>query len=119
MEVLEDLLLGFRAPIFTRAAKHQTAAHPKIYYWRTRSGVEVDFLVYGEAGFWAIEVKNNRRVRHEDLGGLKSFAAGYPECKPLLLYRGQERLKIDRIQCLPVEDFLRDLKPSRRTIASK
>jgi predicted AAA+ superfamily ATPase len=161
VEVLEDLLLGFRVPIFTRRAKRQTAAHPKffffdagvfrtlrpkgpvdgregfegaaleglvaqhlrawiayghrdakMYYWRTRSGVEVDFVVYGEAGFWAIEVKNTRRVRPEDLVGLKSFAADYPECKPLLLYRGQERLKIERIQCLPVEEFLRDLKPS-------
>ena len=91
----------------------------KIYYWRTRSGVEVDFVVYGEAGFWAIEVKNTPRVRPEDLVGLKSFAADYPECKPLLLYRGQERLKIDRFRCLPVEEFLRDLKPSQQSIASK
>jgi predicted AAA+ superfamily ATPase len=69
VEVLEDLLLGFRVPIFTRRAKRQTAAHPKIYYWRTRSGVEVDFVVYGEAGFWAIEVKNTRRVRPEEFRG--------------------------------------------------
>jgi hypothetical protein len=79
----------------------------------------VDFVVYGEAGFWAIEVKNTRRVQPEDLVGLKSFSAGYPECKPLLLYRGPERLKIERIQCLPVEEFLRDLKPSQESIASK
>jgi uncharacterized protein len=78
----------------------------------------VDFVVYGEAGFWAIEVKNTSRVRPEDLGGLKSFADDYPECEPLLLYRGREHLKIDRIQCLPVEEFLRELKPSQRSIAS-
>jgi hypothetical protein len=46
-------------------------------------------------------------VRPEDLGGLKSFAADYPEYEPLLLYLGRERLKIDRIQCLPVEELLR------------
>jgi uncharacterized protein len=45
----------------------------KIYCWRTRSGVEVDFVVYGEAGFWAVEVKNTTRVWPEDLCGLKSF----------------------------------------------
>ena len=168
VEIIEDLLLGFRVPVFTRRAKRQTAVHPKfyffdagvfrtlrpkgpvdvregfegaaleglvaqhlrawiaygnrdakIYYWRTRSGGEVDFVVYGEAGFWAIEVKNTTRVRPEDLGGLKSFAEDYPECEPLLLYRGRERLKIDRIQCLPVEEFLRELKPSQRSIAFK
>jgi len=79
----------------------------------------VDFVVYGEAGFWAIEVKNTTRVRPEDLGSLKSFAADYPECEPLLLYRGRERLKTDRIRCLPVEEFLRELKPSLRSIAFK
>jgi hypothetical protein len=73
---------------------------------------------YGEAGFWAIEVKNTTRVRPEVLGGLKSFAADYPDCKPLLLYRGRERLKIDR-RCLPVEEFLPELKPSLRSIAFK
>jgi hypothetical protein len=36
-----------------------------------------------------------------------------------LLYRGRERLKIDRIRCLPVEEFLRELKPSLRSIAFK
>jgi hypothetical protein len=58
-------------------------------------------------------------VRPEDFGGLKSFAADYPECEPLLLYRGRERLKIDRIRCLPVEDFLSELKPSRQSLAEK
>jgi predicted AAA+ superfamily ATPase len=89
----------------------------KIFYWRTRSGVEVDFIVYGDAGFWAVEVKNTTRVRPEDLGGLKSFAADYPECEPLLLYRGRERLKIERIHCLPVDEFLRDLTPLKQSIA--
>jgi predicted AAA+ superfamily ATPase len=168
VEIIEDLLLGFRVPVFARRAKRQTAAHPKfyffdagvfrtlrpkgpvdmregfegvaleglvaqhlrawiaygnrdakIYYWRTRSGVEVDFVVYGEAGFWAVEVKNATRVRPEDLSGLKSFAADYPECEPLLLYRGTEHLKIERIRCLPVDEFLRELKPARRSIASQ
>jgi predicted AAA+ superfamily ATPase len=167
VEVIEDLLLGFRLPIFSRRAKRRTAAHPKfyffdagvfrtlrpkgpvdgrggfdgpaleglvaqhlrawvaygnrdakIYYWRTRSGVEVDFILYGDAGFWAVEVKNTSRVRPEDLGGLKSFAADYPECEPLLLYRGRERLEVDRIHCLPVDEFLHDLNPSNQSIAS-
>jgi hypothetical protein len=45
-----------------------------------------------------------------------ALAADYPECDPLLLYRGQERLKIDRIRCQPLEEFLRELKPSRQSL---
>ena len=79
----------------------------------------VDFVVYREAGFWAIAVKNTTRVRPEDLNGLKNFAVDYPACEPMLLYRGPERLKIDRIRCLTVDEFLRELKPSMRSIASQ
>ena len=80
---------------------------------RPRSGAEVDFVVYGPAGFWAIEVKNAGRVHPQDLRALKAFAADYPECEPILLYRGADRLHIDGIWCLPVEPFLRALRPSQ------
>ncbi|MGD2151800.1 MAG: DUF4143 domain-containing protein [Gemmatimonadales bacterium] len=162
LEVLEDLLLSYRLPVFTRRAKRKTAVHPKfylfdagvyrslrpggpldrpeeiegaaleglvaqhlrawiaysdsefeLYYWRTRSGVEVDFVVYGAEGFWALEVKNTSRVRPEDLRGLESFKADYPESEVLLLYRGSDRLKMGNVGCLPVEGFLRKLRPSR------
>jgi len=162
LDVLEDLLLGFRLPVFTRRARRATGAHPKFYffdagvfvslrpkgpldrpheiagaslegivaqhlrawaaysgrsvelfYWRTRSGVEVDFVVYGEGGFWALEVKNGRDVRREDLRSLKAFREDYPECEPMLLYRGTDRLRIDDIACVPVDAFLRELEPSR------
>jgi predicted AAA+ superfamily ATPase len=160
VEVLEDLLISFRVPVFTRRARRATTAHPKFYffdagvfrslrpkgpldrpseidgaaleglvaqhlrawiaytgedhelfYWRTRAGVEVDFIVYGSTGFFAIEVKNSDRVRAADLRGLKSFIDDYPECNPLLLYRGKERLEIDGVLCWPVEGFLAALRP--------
>jgi predicted AAA+ superfamily ATPase len=84
-------------------------ANATLHYWRTRSGVEVDFVVYGKDAFHAIEVKNAARVRPEDLRGLKAFAADYPLCEPVLLYRGTDRLKIDGIQCVPVDDYLLQL----------
>ena len=162
LDVLEDLLLSFRLPVFTRRARRATAAHPKFYffdagvfvslrpkgpldrsheiegasleglvaqhlrawaayseksvdlfYWRTRSGVEVDFIVYGKGGFWALEVKNGRDVRRGDLRSLKAFRQDYPECEPVFLYRGADRLRIDGIACVPVDAFLRGLEPSR------
>ena len=57
----------------------------QMFFWRTASGVEVDFIVYGAGGFWAIEVKHTSRVRPQDLRGLKGFCSDYPECQPLLL----------------------------------
>jgi len=85
----------------------------RLYFWRTQKGNEVDFVVYGAGGFWAIEVKNSRRIRPQDLSGLRTFAGDYPECTPALVYRGSDRLAIDGIQCLPGEEFLRQLRPSR------
>jgi predicted AAA+ superfamily ATPase len=86
----------------------------KLYYWRTKAGSEVDFIVYGEEGFWAFEVKNSKKIHPVDLRGLKAFAQDYPECAPVLLYRGHETLKIDNITCLPCEEFLENLSATNK-----
>ena len=83
------------------------------YYWRTRAGTEVDFVVYGQAGFHAFEVKNARRVHSTDLRALRTFRADYPEANVGILYRGRERLRIDGIWCLPVGEFLLEMVPGR------
>lgn len=80
-------------------------------YWRTRSGVEVDFVVYGPSEIRAVEVKNTTRVRPEDLRSLKGFGEEYPQAHLYLLYRGKHRIKTGNILCLPCEDFLLNLKP--------
>lgn len=158
--ILEDLLLSFRVPVFTRRARRETTVHPKfyffdagvfrslrpagpldrleeiggaaleglvaqqlrawiayrnareqLYFWRTRAGSEVDFVVYGESGLAALEVKNSRSVRPEDLRSLRAFGADYPGALRLLLYRGKERAVEDGVLCLPVEQFLLALHP--------
>lgn len=160
LDVLQDLMLCFRLPVFQRRAKRQLARHDKFYlfdagvfralrpagpldtpesiegaaleglvaqhlralcdhgagelslhYWRTKSGSEVDFVLYGKRGFWAIEVKNGRKVAQSDLRGLQGFHEDYPEAKRLFLYRGRERLRRDGVLCLPVEEFLAGLRP--------
>jgi predicted AAA+ superfamily ATPase len=162
VEVLEDLLLSFRLPVFTRRARRETSAHPKFYFfdagvfrsirprgpldrpeeiegaaleglvaqhlrawiaysgrdatlsfWRTRSGVEVDFVIYGAEVFLAIQVQNAARVRPADVQPLRAFRSDYPESTAILLYRGEDRLRVDDVWCLPVERFLREVHPSR------
>ena len=88
-------------------------SHAELFYWRTRSGVEVDFVVYGASTFCAIEVKNTSRVRPEDMRGLESFISDYPESDSVLLYRGARRERQGPIWILPVEDFLRALDPAK------
>jgi hypothetical protein len=82
-------------------------------FWRTRSGVEVDFVVYGAEVFLAIQVQNAARVRPSDVQALWAFRNDYPESTALLLYRGVDRLRVDDVWCMPVERFLRELHPSR------
>lgn len=82
-------------------------------YWRTKSGTEVDFVVYGRAVFWGIEVKHTTTLRSADLRSLKAFREDYPEATLRLLYRGQDRLLIDGILCIPCDEFLRGVIPGR------
>lgn len=83
----------------------------QLSFWRTKSQVEVDFIVYGPKGFWAIEVKRSQEVNHFDCKGLKAFQEEYPEASPLLLYLGKEHRKIDCIDCIPIQTFLSQLIP--------
>jgi len=85
----------------------------ELFFWRSRSGVEVDFILYGEQGIFAIEVKNTQRIRPEDLRSLSAFRQDYPLGKAIFLYRGNEKLLRNDILCLPGEEFLQGLSPDR------
>lgn len=83
-----------------------------LHFWRTRTGTEVDFVVYGESTFLALEVKNSNRIQSADLRGLAAFQSDYPEARCVLLYRGTERRMEKGILCLPIETFLRRVDPN-------
>ncbi|KAF0134952.1 MAG: putative ATPase [Candidatus Saganbacteria bacterium] len=158
VNILEDLLIAFRLPAFSKRAKRKVSVHPKFYYfdagvfrslrpsgpldrggdiigaaleglvaqhlrawidykkydsnlffWRTSAGSEVDFIVYGQDIFWAIEVKNSALIHNSDLRPLKSFGEEYPEAKKILLYRGKEEIIRNDIKIQPCESFLKEL----------
>ena len=81
-----------------------------MYFWRTRSGVEVDFVVYGPGGIFAIEIKNSARINPGDLRSLKHFKEDYPESKLYFVYRGKKRLLKNDILCIPCNEFLFQLR---------
>lgn len=96
-----------------RAWAAYSAGKNDLFFWRTRSGVEVDFVVYGDAGFWALEVKNSARISDADLRPLRSFMEDFPGCRPIFLYRGRERLMRHGVLCLPCREFLLQLRPDK------
>lgn len=80
-----------------------------LYYWRTSNGTEVDFVVYGNSLFVAIEVKRSRNVTRGDLSGLRSFRNDYPEASALLLYGGDRELELDGVRIVPFERAFEDV----------
>lgn len=85
----------------------------KLYFWRTKSGTEVDFVIYGRDAFWAIEVKNRKSVSRGELSSLRAFGEDYPNARRVLVHRGEERLSVDGVLCLPCDEFLRGIVPGR------
>jgi predicted AAA+ superfamily ATPase len=85
-----------------------------ICYWRSAAKAEVDFILYGEKGFFAIEVTGANRAREEDIVGLKAFLKAflkeYPQAKAYLLYCGEERYYEDKISVIPLMEFFKDCK---------
>ena len=83
----------------------------QMYFWRTKSGAEVDFILYGPEGIVAIEVKRTAQVRNADMKALKAFKADYPQARLILLYGGKEPLKVRNVRYVPCGDWLLNLKP--------
>lgn len=81
----------------------------QIYFWQTKNGLEVDFILYGPKGLIAIEVKSSPHVHPKNLRGLKEFKKDYPVAKCYLFYGGEKPLYPDDIHVLPTEQALKNL----------
>jgi len=82
---------------------------PQIYYWRTASGIEVDFVVESRHGLLPVEVKTSPRARVEDTRSLEWFLNEYPkEAKiGVLLYGGEKIVPLTRrVLAVPVAAVL-------------
>lgn len=156
--ILEDLLIGYRLPVFSKRAKRRLIAHHKfyffdtgvyrtirpmgpldmpemvegiayeslffqelmamndyfnlgykIYYYRTASCQEVDFVVYGERGIKAFEIKRTGKIKSPMLSGLKIFLKDYPQARAYFIYGGKREMKEGDIEILPIEKTLKNL----------
>jgi len=80
-----------------------------LYYWRTKNGLEVDVVVYGEKGLIAIEIKRKRHLNGKDLRGLKQFGQDYPMAKLYCFYGGNMIEYHNNIIAIPIEEGLHKL----------
>lgn len=160
LQILEDLLLAFTIPVFTRRAKRKLITHSKFYffdsgvyrilrpqgildssqeieglalegivaqhlrnwvlaqsqphtlsYWRTQTHLEVDFIIYGPRGFWAIEVKRSANLGPDDARSLMAFKEEYPEAKCLFVTLSKRKEFYRDFPVIPIEEFLLNIAP--------
>lgn len=80
-----------------------------IYFWRTATGQEVDFVLYGPRGLHAFEIKRGSTITNKAFKGLKAFKEDYPEAILHLLYLGKHKEYHGDIEVLPFEEALKKL----------
>ena len=78
-----------------------------INFWRTKSGLEVDFVLgMGEV---AIEIKGSGRIDRKDMNGLDAFIQTYSPKRSIIVCNEKERRIHGKIEILPWEIFLQQL----------
>jgi predicted AAA+ superfamily ATPase len=81
-----------------------------VYYYRTRHGLEVDFVVEMGKECWAVEVKSGRDVSLRALRGVESVAERERRVnRCVAVFLGKRRQRIGRVDVLPLSDFLAEL----------
>jgi len=100
---------AFEHFIFTEIVAHSSYSelNYKINYWRTKSGLEVDFIL-GD-GAVGIEVKGTSYVNHKDLRPLIAFIEEYAPSKALVVCNEAEERVIGQIRVMPWRRFLVEL----------
>ena len=76
-----------------------------IRYWRTKSGLEVDFVLGREAEA-AIEVKGTSRVRPEDMKGMRAFCEEHRPRRAIVVSNDPAPRRAGDIDVLPWRVFL-------------
>ena len=81
----------------------------QLFFWRTRSSLEVDFVLYGPRGLLAIKIKRSTQIQPKDTRALREFKKDYPPAKCFVFYGGPSPVYMDDVTVLPVEHALRNL----------
>ena len=78
----------------------------QLFYWRSRSQLEVDFVIDDEI---AIEVKGTSRVNKSDLKGIHALSEDIRLKRKIVVCNESELRRIDDIEIMPVNAFFQML----------
>lgn len=81
--------------------------HFPVHFWRTKSGLEVDFIL-GD-GEIAVEVKGTSRLDSRDLMSLAAFQEGYSPKNAFIVCNEKEERLTNRVRIYPWRRFLKAL----------
>ncbi|MDE3055682.1 MAG: ATP-binding protein [Verrucomicrobiota bacterium] len=89
-ELFESMILSD----FLKKRFHQ-ALPPNVYFWRDKSGHEVDCLLEEGAKLYPIEIKSSATIQPDLFSGLQKWCelAGYPSGFGTVIYAGEEEQK--------------------------
>lgn len=91
------------------ATNHNLDLGYHLYYYRTATGTEVDFVAYGERGICAFEIKRTAKVTSQMLRGLKQFLKEYPLAKVFFIYGGKRKMRDGAVEIIPLGQALKNL----------
>jgi predicted AAA+ superfamily ATPase len=79
----------------------------KVNFWRTKTGLEIDFIL--AEGEIAIEIKGSSRIDKRDLKALMSFNEEYLPKRSFLVCNEKEKRLHGKIEIIPWSNFLQEL----------
>jgi len=80
-----------------------------IYYWRSATGLEVDFILYGPKGLLAFEIKRKSVITNKDLNGLSSFYKDYPQAKCYIFCSTNKQEYHNNIIIMPIKSAIKKM----------
>lgn len=93
-----------------RAFLSYTNSHSQMFYWRSTSKIEVDVIITSEKKIWAIEIKSKALITKKETKGLMAFAEDFPQAKKIVVtLSGRHHITENKIECIPIFEFLEDL----------
>jgi predicted AAA+ superfamily ATPase len=88
--------------------------HIELYFWRTQSQLEVDFILVIDKKIFAIEVKSTTQPRAKEFNALQAFKDEFPEAKLLMITSTSQSYVHKDIEVLSVPNFVDWLWTSKK-----
>lgn len=81
----------------------------ELFYWKTASQLEIDFVLYGDRGLVLVEIKRTRKLKPAHFRALREFMRDYPMSKAFIFFGGQHIEERENILCIPFRKALNQL----------